>query len=221
MSTQTLQAPQPVKRRKAQVLPTKTTLNLAIKEKKELRLSRAVPAVLAVLAAVAVFGKFAVADRFAAAAAAEAAVDARRAELAAIRDSYADYAEVEHTYNQYTYTGFDRTIADRLDVMSLLERDVYPVCTVRSQSIAGKSVSLTISGLTLDGISDLIARLEAEPMVARVTVSTANYNGYYDAAGYTDVDVEPVANMTIALADAGPAPTEAPPEPANTQEGGE
>lgn len=189
------------KARKA-VMPTKTTLNLAIKEKKELRPGRTVPAVLAVLVCAALFGKFAVADRFAAAQAAEAAVAARRAELAAIEQSYADFDEVQHTYNQYTYTGFDRTIADRLDIMALLEREVYPVGTVRTLSIAGKTVTLTVSDLTLEQLSSLTARLKADPMVAGVAISTATYSGY---ASDEDFGSGGAAALSISLTDAGPA----------------
>lgn len=195
-----------LKKARRAVPPTKTTLNLVVKEKKELRPSRTVPAVLAVLLAAGLFGKFAVADRFAKADAAEAAVAARRRHLAEVEQSYADYDEVQATYNRYTYTGFDRTIADRLDVMALLEREVFPIGTVRTLSIAGKSVSLTVSGLTLDQLSDLMTRLKADGLVAGVTVSTANYNGAHDAAGEPDPNAEAVANMTITLNDAGPAP---------------
>ena len=190
------------KARKA-VMPTKTTLNLAIKEKKELRLSRTVPAVLAVLVCAALFGKFAVADRFAAADTAERAVAARRAELTAIEQSCADYDDVQHTYNQYTYTGFDRTIADRLEVMALLEREVYPVGTVRTLSIAGKTVTLTVSDMTLEQLSNLISRLETDPMVANVAISTATYSGYASDEAFGSTNA---AALSISLNDAGPAP---------------
>lgn len=200
------------KARKA-VPPTKTTLNLVFKEKKELRLSRVIPAVLAVMVAAGLFGKFAVADRFAKADAAEAAVEARRAYLAEVEAGYADYDAVQATYNRYTYTGFDRTIADRLDVMALLEREVFPVGTVRTLSIAGKSVSLTVSGLTLDQLSDLMTRLEADPMVAKVSISTATYSGY---ASDEDFGANSAAALSISLTDAGPAPA-----PAAAPEGGD
>ncbi len=183
------------------VMPTKTTLNLAIKEKRELDLSRVIPGVLAVMVAAGLFGKFAVADRFAKADAAEAAVADRRQYLAEVEEGYADYDEVQATYNRYTYTGFDRTIADRLDVMALLEREVFPIGTVRTLSIAGKSVSLTVSGLTLDQLSDLMARLKTDPLVANVSISTATYSGYASDENYGDSNA---AALTIALADAGP-----------------
>ena len=65
MSTQTVQAPKSARRRKAQVMPSKTTLNLMMKEKSELALSRWLPWVIVIAILAALFGKFAVADRFA------------------------------------------------------------------------------------------------------------------------------------------------------------
>ena len=175
-------------------MPTKTTLNLVIKEKKSLQMAKVIPALLIVVVLAAVFGKFAVADRYAKLNAAEAELAAARSELNALRESYADYDEVQAEYNRYTYNDFDRTIVNRLDVMSLIEREIFPVSGVRSLSISDKTVSMTLTGMTLEQISWLIMRLESDPLTERVTVSTAGYGG-----GEDDV---PTASMTLTLVDA-------------------
>lgn len=173
--------------------PTKRTLNLMIREKKSVDPVKWVPGVLIVLAVAALFGKFAVADRYAKLNALEADLAAQKQKLEDTRAAYADYNEVQEQYNRYTYTDFDRTIADRLDVMAVLEREVFPVCDVGALSISGKAVSLSVTGLSLEEASALISRLEAEPLVASVFISNSNQ---------TESDPEGSSSMTIQLADA-------------------
>ena len=179
---------------KAKSIPSKTTLNLVIKEKSEFRLTRLVPAVLAVLVIAAIFGKFAVVDRFAALNEAERQLAGEQAHLQALVAGYADFDEVQAEYNRYTYADFDRTIPDRQDVLRLLERYVFPVSGTRQLSISGKSVSLTLTGMTLEEISTLISKLDADPLVDSITVSTTGYSGLAN-------DV-PTASMAILLVDA-------------------
>lgn len=179
---------------KAKSVPVKTTLNLVIKEKTEFRPARLIPALLLVFLLAALFAKFAVLDRFAALEEAEREFSQDRAYLQELVNSYADYDEVQAEYNRYTYADFDRSIPDRQDVLKLLERRVFPVSGMRQMSISGKSVSLTLTGMTLEEISTLVNKLEAEPLVERITVSTAGYSG-------RDNDV-PTASMVILLVDA-------------------
>ena len=160
--------------RRKQVEPSKRTLNLAIKERKYPDPKKWIPGVLIVILLAAVFAKFAVVDRYAKLNAAEAALAEQKANLESIRNQYADYDEVQKQYNMYSYEGFDRTIVDRLDVMDLMKRDVFPVCEVQSLSVSGKTISLSVTELNLSQISQLIATLEAEPMVETVRVFNAS-----------------------------------------------
>ncbi len=173
--------------------PAKRAMNLMLREKKPFRPSRWIPGVLAVLLLAGLFGKYAVYDRFAALNRAEAELRENREALAAAWDACAGYGEVEDRYAHYSYAGFDRSIADRLDVMALLERRVFPVCPVTRLSVSGKTVSMTLTGLSLSRLSQLAAELEAEPLVASATVSTTGYN---------DRDAVPTADVTVLLADA-------------------
>lgn len=186
-------------KRGKQTAPTQTTMNLMIKEKSPLRLSVVIPAVLVIVVLAFLFGKFAVADRFTHLREAEDELAARQDWLNALELSCADYDEVKEQYNQYTYKGFDRSIADRQDILDLLETDILPYSESRSVSVSGNIFSTTLTGLTLDEVSSMIARLEANPLVKRVTVSTAGYND-----DRTD-EVEgfrPYATMTIEFTNA-------------------
>lgn len=176
-------------------MASKTTMNLAIRERNVSHSPAVIlPVVLAILAA-AVLVSWAVGSRLAQVSAAQSKTNEMRATLAAIQAGYADYDEVQEQYNRYTYKDYDRTLADRLDVLSLMERQIYPVGSVRSFSVAGRQMALVVEGLTLESTSALITRLNAEPLVSSVNVST------YDATSDSGT-VYPVTNMVIVLADA-------------------
>lgn len=193
MSTQTATAARTAV--KGKTMPTKTTLNLVIKEKSALAPSRWVPLAVVIILLAVLFGKFCVADRFAKLGAAQRALSAKEAQLAELENSYADFDEVKARYNQYTYRGFDRTIADRQDILDLLEREVFPHSETRSVSVNGNVFSTTLTGLTLDEVSSMMAKLEDNPLVQGVTVFTAGYNE-------VDPGVEPYATMTIVFKNA-------------------
>lgn len=181
------------KREKA--VASKTTLNLAMRER-DLSKSPivALPAIAAIALA-AILVSWGVGTQLGRVTAAQREVDQMKEHIAQLQAGYADYDEVQAEYNRYTYEKFDRTIADRLDVMSLMERQVYPVCAVRSFSVAGRQMSLVLEGLTLESTSALITRLNAETMVDSVSVSV------YDATSDSGA-VYPLTNMVIVLSDA-------------------
>lgn len=192
----------PVKAPRKKTTPAKTSMNLYIKEKSALSPSRWLPAVLIIVILAALFGKFAVADRFARLREAESALAARQNELAQLQQTYADYDEVEEQYSQYTYRGFDRTIADRQEILDLLERDIIPYSQTRSVSVTGNVFSTTVTGLTLDQVSTMMAKLEADPLVDTVTVSTAGYEDE-QTDGQPDTEaVQPYATITIVFINA-------------------
>lgn len=176
-------------------MASKTTMNLAIRERNVSRSPAVILPVVLAIVAVALLVGWGVGSRLAQVRAAQAKTDEMRATLETLRAGYADYDEVQEQYNRYTYKDYDRTLADRLDVLSLMERQIYPVGAVRSFSVAGHQMALVVEGLTLESTSALITRLNAEPMVSSVNVST------YDATSDSGT-VYPLTNMVIVLADA-------------------
>lgn len=178
---------------KKQTAPVKRTLNLAFKEKSTIDWRKAIVGVLVVVLLAGVFAKFAVMDRFDKLDKAEADLAAMKAHLDETRQAYADYDEVREQYNRYNYTGYDKTIVDRLDVLDILERQIFPVCNVTSLSVSGATVTLSLADLDLNQVSRLIVTLEAEPLVERVYVPVTN-EGEQQGIG--------TASMTIYLVDA-------------------
>ncbi len=181
--------------KKEKAVASKTTLNLAMRERDLSKSPIVALPVIALIAVVAILVSLGVGSQLARVTAAQREVDQTKANIAAMKAAYADYDEVQAEYNRYTYEKFDRTIADRLEVLSLMERQVYPVCAVRSFSVAGRQMSLVLEGLTLESTSALITRLNAEKMVDSVSVSV------YDATSDSGA-VYPLTNMVIVLADA-------------------
>ena len=181
--------------KKEKAVASKTTLNLAMRERDLAKSPVVALPVIVVIALVAALVSWGVGSQRARVTAAQQEVDQMRETVETLRAGYADYDQVREEYNRYTYKDFDRTIADRLDVLSLMERQVYPVCAVRSFAVAGRQMSLVLEGLTLESTSSLITRLNAEEMVDSVSVSV------YDATSDSGTTY-PLTNMVIVLADA-------------------
>ena len=179
-------------------LPSKQTLNLMIKVKTLAHPTRLIPILLLIFVFAAAFAKFAVINRLDQVKKAEAELAEMHRNLEMIESTYADYDEVQKEYNRYTYQNFDRSIADRLDVLSLIERQIFPISVVQSLSISDKTVSMTINGLTLEQASTLLDSLLSEPLVADVDYSSYVDNTDREQGG----DATTTITMTITLADA-------------------
>lgn len=181
--------------KKEKAVASKTTLNLAMRERDLSKSPVVALPVIVLILLVAALVSWGVGSDLGRATAAQREVDRMKANVETLKAGYADYDEVQAEYNRYTYENFDRTVADRLDVMDLMERQVYPDCAVRSFSVAGRQMSLVLEGLTLESTSALITRLNAEAMVDSVSVSV------YDATSDSGATY-PLTNMVIVLADA-------------------
>lgn len=181
--------------KKEKAVASKTTMNLAVRERDLSKSPVVALPVIVLIALVAILVSWGVGTQLGRVNTAQREVDRMRANIAQLQAGYADYDEVQAEYNRYTYEKFDRTIQDRLEVMSLMERQVYPVCAVRSFSVAGRQMSLVLEGLTLESTSALITRLNAEEMVDSVSVSV------YDATSDSGATY-PLTNMVIVLSDA-------------------
>lgn len=181
--------------KKEKALASKQTMNLAIREKNMAKSALLIPVVAAIVLVAALVGKFGVADRLAQVSAARREVDQLKNQIATLETAYADMDEVKAEYNRYTYKDFDRTLADRMDILALMEREIFPVCQVQRLSLAEKRLDLALEGSTLGDGSALVARLEADPLVDSAYVTTAT-------AVEENGAVHRTTEMTILLADA-------------------
>lgn len=157
--------------------PSKKTMNLYIKKKTIAHPTRLIPILVAISIVAALFGKFAVADRIAKVEEEYAQLNEQKKLLAALKGTIADYNDVKKEYDRYSYQGFDRTLQNRLDILTLMEEELFPACTVEQMAVAGRQLTLTISNLSLKDNAELVDRLEKHSdIVEEVYVSSTSYN---------------------------------------------
>lgn len=198
-------------KKKDKGVASKRTMNLAVREKTAAQSAMMIPMIAAIVLAAALVGKFGVADRLAQVSAARREVDDLKNTRSTLLAICADYDEVEAEYNRYTYKDFDDSLADRMDVLALVEREVIPVCQVQRLSLAERRLDLALEGSTLGDGSALVARLEADPLVESAYVTTAT-------ATAEDGTLIRTTNMTVMLTDLSPEPSDAPSEAAGGEE---
>lgn len=182
----------------ASQLPTKRTINLCIREKQSMSVEMfliilaVILAVFIIVELVGVFIPYTKVERL------EAELASAQSVLDEKQDRLKDYNEVQEYYNQYNYEGFDRSLADRLDVLGILERTILnndefkTLAKIRSINIQDKTVSLALDGLNAAQLSKLHKNMLLEPLVEKVDVKTSA----------TPDSGLPTANLEISLKDA-------------------
>lgn len=88
-----------------------------------------------------------------------------------------DYDEVQERYNRYSATEEERALIDRMEILNLLDEAVSATADLDSIAISGDTVQIRFSCATLAQTAEIVRRLEASPIVAGITVSTASTIG--------------------------------------------
>ena len=162
--------------KKRAAYPSKTTLNLAMKEPSQFRPQRLVPLLLVLLIAAGLFGKSAVADRLAKVSEAQARLSALEARVAELQTSTADYDQVAAEYGRYSVgwmTDEERSIVDRTELLDLIEAQLMPAGRVLRFTASANLLSVQLSGVTLDDTSRVVERLYQQENVSNVALYTA------------------------------------------------
>lgn len=158
------------------VYPTKTAINLVRQDKTRSMLLTELALFVIVVALIGVFGKFAVVDPLADGMSSSADVAAAQAHLDQLTAENADYAELDDTYARYIVTGLteeELNLANRNELLDLIQANLMSVGYLSSLKVAGNVVSATSLGADLTAVSQLVETLEGDSRVAHVTVSTA------------------------------------------------
>lgn len=135
--------------------------------------------IIAVAIFVVVFSKYGVAEQMALRTEAENSLREARSALDAALAKSADYDAVLAEYNRYTLTSLSEaelSEADRAEVLTLVESMVVgeeDMC-IRSVSVSGNTLQMSIAGLSLERISELTGMLEESKTVESVYVSSVN-----------------------------------------------
>lgn len=176
------------------VYPTKTYINLVVEDKKKLELRSTLPkAILVVLIAVVAI-KFGVYDFYDRVAQKEAELGRQTQVLNNLEAQLVNYDAIKAEYETYESTKLvaDGTIVPAMDALKLVDRYITPVAQVDSINLQGNTMKLNLSNITLNGVGKLVSTLNAQPIVANVSVSTA-------ATNRGDNTQKTTATMTIAL----------------------
>lgn len=181
-------------------LPSKRTLNLCKREKKDMPIEVFLIVLATLIIFIIIVEYFGVFRPYTHVEAMERELAAQQSALAeknkTLNDPDTGFKATEEYYNQYNFEGFDQSIADRLDVLALLEREIMNKngfdAKIRSLAINGRVVSLTVDGLNVAQVGDLEFSLESDDMVEDAFVLSTGFNN----------DGSPTAQLTITLKDA-------------------
>ena len=172
--------------------PSKTTVNLVVKEKSSFRFSRVSLGLVLLVIAVGAFYYLAVRAPLQWAAEAESEAAAAEAVLAQLKEETTDYNAVREEYARFfSVTAGESGAADCMEVLELLETQLMPAAGVTSATFTGATLSVDLTGITLEQASGLIRTLTGLELVGGVQLSTADTGREETGA--------PRLTMTIAL----------------------
>lgn len=166
-------------KQKKTVLPTKTTINLAMKEEDSITPRRLAVYIAAALLAVVVVAKFGFIDQYARLDSAKARYETVHAQYTQTEDALSHYAEVESQYLRYSKTWMqDETSdqyvgVDRAEILDLVEKDMMSVGKVDGLTANGNVMVVNMSGMNLEQISKMFTVLDKEPLVQSLALTIA------------------------------------------------
>lgn len=187
-----------MEKRRKNNYPTKQTVNLAAQEVTLASPSRAIPIFIVAMIGIALFSKFFVSDQIVKASAVGGELAKQESQMEDLKSYTADYADVKAQYDLGTgqfLTDDEKQRADRMQVLTMLHEEVMPQSTLSNITITGNDCSIVISSVPLDRITEIVAKLESNPLVQFINVTTADTVDQKADANRKDV----TANLKITL----------------------
>ena len=161
-------------------LPTKTTINLAQRESRRKDvLTLTIGGALIVLLAGSV-AKFGVIDQLDRLSQAESSYNPVHSQYLSTLQAVEDYPEVEERYRTYSRSWMNAgdqnglVRVDRLQVLDLVQRCMMPRGQVDSLSLRDSILVVSMSGMNLRQISDMVELIRAEPIVESAALNLAS-----------------------------------------------
>ncbi len=182
--------------------PTKTTLNLMMRERRQGDLRVLIPCALVGLVLVWLFCQYAVVGRLTKAYNAEQAALRAEQALAGAKAELNSFDEVEAEYNRYFSDAlFSKDIPQEcMDVLAMMEKELMDTVQVTSYSFSGNTLRLQLKMSRLGVTSELLDSLSRVPMVDYVSISTATDDLQHSITGDTVSESgESTVIMTITL----------------------
>ena len=182
-------------------LPEKRTINLATVNQQKINWFLAIPLILLICAGAAAFSKFAVMDRIAAAEAARGEVYTLREQIDSTMKKMSQYDGLSDLYAHYTTSGMtaeELSRADRVEIMEMMERVVFPRMNVQQWSVKGNELKMEVSGETLEAINELVQQMMEEPIVDYCTLKDAASH-IRESRETPESEIETVSGNVVAL----------------------
>ena len=161
--------------------PQKTGINLNLQEDRQRDRRTLLIGILAIAALVAVVVNFGVLQQYRRLDKAQAAYDRVHTQYVSAQEALADYDRVLLEYRTYSMDWMtaagdeDITAAvDRQAALDLLEQEMLSCGSLTSLQITQNTMNVDMSGMTLDQISAMFARLRLSPIVDSVSLSVAS-----------------------------------------------
>jgi len=160
-------------------MPSKTSINFAEIGKQKSHYWSAVPVIAVVLVIAALVAKFGVLDRLEDVSAEEAKTAELQQQLNQANAKVDSFGELTEKYARLTYSGMtdaEVTLADRVQVLDLINTVLMGKCTVESWDLSGNELFIDVhtEGNELRHISMLADALEQDPRVATTQITSSN-----------------------------------------------
>jgi Tfp pilus assembly protein PilN len=156
--------------------PTKTSINLLYKEKNTGHQIFVLCMFGIFLVFLAAFTKYLVIDQLARVGEAESRYTQLEEQLAKMEQSTSSYDEVEEQYNHYGsgyLTAEEAARQDRAAMLQVIDSKITVDSGIRSISISENTAVVTVDGVNMNQVADMVSSLEESDIVSYVNVSTA------------------------------------------------
>lgn len=182
--------------------PVKTDINLAIREKKQNKLSTNIPTFIILVIAIAIFSKFAVINRLEQASEAENSATVAQQQLETLKEYTNDYPKVLEEYNALLASKSSiNVVATPMERLGLVERYLISASQVNSFDVVDDVITAQISGVTLNQISAIYANLMSDPLIENVQVYTASTNDKNNSLTTATMTIQLTVDDSLAIDD--------------------
>ena len=182
--------------------PVKTDINLAIREKKQNKLSTSIPTFIILVIAIAIFSKFAVINRLEQASEAENSATVAQQQLETLKEYTNNYPKVLEEYNALLASKSSlNVVATPMERLGLVERYLISASQVNSFDVVDDVITAQISGVTLNQISTIYANLMSDPLIENVQVYTASTNDKNNSLTTATMTIQLLVDDSLAIDD--------------------
>ena len=160
----------------ASQLPTKKTINFAVIGQKPINIALAIPLIILIVIAAGVFSKFMVADPIMNL----VSLQNEEKSLEAVGENYQKIIDensgVTADYAHYSYTGMtddELNEVKRSEIVDLIDDEILPVAEVTGWKANNNMITLSVGGITLGQVNELITKLESKDLVNYASITSA------------------------------------------------